>query len=97
MKLKNKTLSELKAEEEKAIKNLKEERQNLQIIRNMKKSLTKNALTKRLCDHGRMLEKYFPPDDFTDDQVEMILIGLLQSPSNQKAIDILEGGGHISW
>ena len=97
MDLKNRTIPELKAEEDKTIKKLKIENQNLQIIRNMKKSLTKNALTKRLCDHGRLLEKYFPPEDFTDDQVEMILIGLMQNPRNQKAIEILKGGGHISW
>ena len=97
MSLKSKTLQQLEAEEEKAVENLKLGHQNLRIIQNMKSSLTKNALTRRLCNHGRLLEKYFPPDDFTDDQVEMILIGLLQNPSNQKAIEILKGGGHISW
>ena len=97
MDLKNKAILDLQAEEEKTIKALKIENQNLHIIQNMKKSLTKNALTKRLCDHGRLLEKYFPPDDFTDDQVEMILIGLLKKPGNQKAIEILKSGGHISW
>ena len=97
VRLDNKSLLELQAEEDKAIENLKIERQNLQIIRNMKKSLTNNALTKRLCDHGRLLEKYFPPDDFTDDQVERILLGLLQNPGNKKAIEILKNGGHINW
>ena len=97
MDLKSKSLSELKKEEEKTVRTLKNEYQNLHIIRSMKKNLTKNALTKRLCDHGRLLEKYFPPDDFTDDQVERILIGLLQNPRNLKAIEILKDGGHISW
>lgn len=97
MIIKNKSLTELQTEEYKAIESLKIANQNLRIIRNMKKGLTKNALTKRLCDHGRMLEKYFPPDDFTDDQVERVLIGLLQNPRNQKAIEILKDGGHISW
>lgn len=97
MDLKNRTLLDLQSEEKSIIETLKKEKQNLLIIRNMKSSLTKKVRTKQLCDHGRLLEKYFPPDDFTDDQVEMILIGLLQSPSNQKAIKILKGGGHISW
>lgn len=97
MCLKNKTISELQAEEKSTIETLKVEKQNLQIIRNMKSNLTKKARTKQLCDHGRLLEKYFSPEDFSDNQIEMVLIGLLQNPKNQKAIEILKGGGHISW
>lgn len=96
-KIKGKTISELGDEEEKTKQELKIAKQNLHIIRNKKMQFTGRQQTKRLCDHGRLLEKYFPPDDFKDEQVEMILIGLLQNPRNQKAIEILKGGGHISW
>ena len=97
MNLKSMHINELHAEENKINETLKKEQQHLQIIQNSKRSLTKNAMTRRLCDHGRLLEKYFPPTDFSDDQVEMILIGLLQNPMNQKAIEILKCGGHVSW
>ena len=52
--MKKRTLSELQAREEKVIENLKIERQNLQIVQNRKNTLTKNAVTRRLCNHGRL-------------------------------------------
>ncbi len=57
--MKKRTLSELQAREEKVIENLKIERQNLQIVQNRKNTLTKNAVTRRLCNHGRLLEYFF--------------------------------------
>lgn len=91
------TFPELIEEESTVIKDLKIKNQELRILENKRKKLTVREMTRRLCDHGRLLERYFPPDNFTDEQIDMILFGLLRNPSNQKAIEILKAGGHVSW
>lgn len=91
------TFPELVEEEGTVIKDLKIKKQELRVLENKRKKLTVREMTRRLCDHGRLLERYFPPDKFTDEQIDMILFGFLQNPRNQKAIEILKAGGHISW
>ena len=93
----NMTLSELIEEQKKLTEDLRILKQEKRGTEYRIAKLNKNAMTHRLCDHGRLLERYFPPDDFTDEQIDMILFGLLRSPNNQKAIEILKAGGHVSW
>ena len=96
-KPKNMTLKELFEEQKKLTEDLRILKQEERVTEYRIPKLTKNAMTHRLCDHGRLLERYFPPDDFTDEQIDMILFGLLRNPNNQKIIEILKAGGHISW
>ena len=96
-RLSSMTIPELIEKEGTIIEDLKIKNQELRILENKRKKLTVREMTRRLCDHGRLLERYFPPDDFTDEQIDMILFGLLRNPSNQKAIEILKAGGHIRW
>ena len=93
----NMTLPELIEEKKSLTEELRILEQKKRIIEYRIPKLTKNAMTRRLCDHGRLLERYFPPDYFTDEQIGMILFGLLRNPSNQKVIEILKAGGHVSW
>ena len=93
----NMTLSELIEEQKKLTEDLRILKQEKRVTEHRIAKLTKNEMTHRLCDHGRLLERYFPPDDFTDEQIDMILFGLLRNPKNEKAVDILKAGGHVSW
>ncbi len=93
----NMTLSELIEEQKKLTEDLRILKQEKRVTEYRIAKLTKNEMTHRLCDHGRLLERYFPPDDFTDEQIDMILFGLLRNPKNEKAVDILKAGGHVSW
>lgn len=70
---KKKTLEELRAAEEKVERNLKIANQNLHILERDKKELTRKKRVNRLCNHGGLLEKYLPPDKFTDEQMQEIL------------------------
>ena len=72
------SLEELLAEEEKAERELKIANQNIRILKNEKKKLTRKDRTHRLCNHGGLLEKYLPPDRFTDEQMEEILTTLFR-------------------
>lgn len=93
----NMTIPELIEAEKTTTEDLRILKQNIQVIEHRIAKLTKTAMTRRLCDHGRLLERYFPPTDFTDEQIDMILFSLLRSPNNQKAIEIIKAGGHVSW
>lgn len=70
---KKKTLEELITEQEKAERELKIANQNLRILKSDEKKLTRKDRTHRLCNHGGLLEKFLPPDKFTDGQMEEIL------------------------
>ncbi len=72
------TLHELQAEQEKAERELKIAKQNLRILKSDEKKLTRKERTHRLCNHGGLLEKYLPPDKFTDEQMEEILTTLFR-------------------
>ena len=76
--VKKKTLQELQAEQEKAERELKITKQNLRILQSEEKKLTRKERTHRLCNHGGLLEKYLPPDKFTDEQMEEILTTLFR-------------------
>ncbi len=67
------SLEELLAEQEKAERELKIANQNLRILQSEKKRMTRKDRTHRLCNHGGLLEKFLPPDKFTDVQMEEIL------------------------
>lgn len=69
----NEHLRELIEEEQEAGRQLKMASQDLRIIQNKRKQLTARELTRRLCEHGRILEKYFPPEMYSDEMVEFIL------------------------
>lgn len=86
-----KSFRELQVEEEKTVEKLKLERQNLQIIQNMKGSLKKSAVTRRLCNHGRLLERFLPPDKYTDGQMLLILEELFEDPKIQEMLKEFEG------
>ena len=73
-----KTLQELQDEQEKAERELKIANQNLRILKSDGKKLTRKDRTHRLCNHGGLLEKYLPPDRFTDEQMEEILTTLFR-------------------
>ena len=68
-----KTLEELQAEREKAEQDLRMRQENLKKLKAKEVELTRNARTHRLCTHGAMLEQYLSPDEFTTEQIEMIL------------------------
>lgn len=70
---KEKTLEELTAMQEKTERELKIANQNLHILQSEKKHMTRKERTHRLCNHGGLLEKFLPPDKFTDAQMEEIL------------------------
>lgn len=73
MAKKQKSLEELKAEEEKYKKELKIQKQNIRILEAQQKELTRRERTHRLCTHGAMLEQYLKPEIFSNDQIEVIL------------------------
>ena len=84
--MKKRTLTELQAKEDEVIENLKIERQNLKIIRKRKNNLTKSAITRRLCNHGRLLEHFLPPDKYTDGQMYLILEELFEELKTQEML-----------
>ena len=54
---------------------LKKEKQRLKILQNQRKVLERKARTHRLCQHGALLERYFPPDEFTDEMIRFLMDG----------------------
>lgn len=87
----NKTISELIDEEEKIVRELKNAEQNLHIIRNKKKQLTGKQQTRRLCNHGRLIEYFLPPDKYTDGQMLLILEELFEDPRTKEMLKEFEG------
>lgn len=68
-------LKKLNEQEESAEKELKQEKQRLKILQNQRKVLERKARTHRLCQHGALLERYFPPDEFTDEMIRFLMDG----------------------
>ena len=68
-------LKKLNEQEESAKKQLKKEKQRLMILQNQRKDLERKARTHRLCQHGALLERYFPPDEFTDEMIRFLMDG----------------------
>ena len=82
-----KTLEELQAEREKAEQDLKMRQENLKKLKAKEAELTRSQRTHRLCTHGAMLEQYISPDEFTTEQIEMILKAIFR---RSETIDILQ-------
>lgn len=89
--IKEKSIPELIAEEEKTRQELKLAEQNLQIIQNKIKKLTGRELTRRLCNHGRLLEHFLPPDEYTDGQMLLILEELFEDPRTREMMKEFQG------
>ena len=68
-------MKKLNEQEESAEKELKQEIQRLKILQNQRKVLERKARTHRLCQHGVLLERYFPPDEFTDEMIRFLMDG----------------------
>ena len=82
-----KQLSDLEIEAEKARYDLKIAKQNIHILENQTKELTRRKRTHRLCTHGAMLEQYLPPDQFTDEQMKVILKELFRKPETKGLLE----------
>ena len=74
------TLPELIAEEENEKECLKVLEQKDKILRHQIKKYTAKDQTRMLCNHGRLLEHFLPPDQFTDGQMFLILEELFADP-----------------
>lgn len=83
---KEKSLQELEVERQKARRELKIAEQNVKILESEKKRLTRNQRTHRLCNHGGLLECFLPPEEYSDDQIEMILKEVFRNPETQKLL-----------
>ena len=84
---KKKTIQELRKEEAKAKHELKIAKQDLKILESEEKRLRKNERTHRLCNHGGLLEIYLPPEEFTDEQMQLIMKTIFRWPQTR---DLLE-------
>ena len=76
---KKQTLEELLAEQEKTERELKIAKQNLRVLEAEEKRLTRNQRTHRLCTHGGLLEKFLPPDEFTEEEIMEIMTAVFRS------------------
>ena len=68
-----KTLRDLLEEKDRADRELKIAKQNLKILESEEKRLRRNERTHRLCNHGGLLEIYLPPEEFTDEHIQLIM------------------------
>lgn len=87
----NNKLAELIKKEEFTKSQLVRAEKDLKIIQNKKKKLTSRAETRRLCNHGRLLECFLPPDKYTDGQMYLILDELFAYPSTKEMMKEFEG------
>ena len=69
----------IEAEEETADR-VKVLKQKKKILQHQSKKLTVKDQTRILCNHGRLLERFLPPDQFTDGQMFLILDELFADP-----------------
>ena len=74
------TLPELIEEEKDETEQLKVLKQKDKILRHQIKKYTAKDQTRILCNHGRLLERFLPPDQFTDGQMFLILEELFADP-----------------
>ena len=75
-----KTVEELQAEQERIEKELKIKTQKLKALKQQTQEQLRRERTHRLCTHGAMLEQYLPPEEYTDEQIDMFLRTLFQIP-----------------
>ena len=83
-----KSIHELREEEAKAKRELKNAEQNLKILESEEKRLRKNERTHRLCNHGGLLEFYLPPEEFTDEQIQSIMKTIFYWPQTKDLLEI---------
>ena len=74
------TLLELIKEEKDEADQLKVLEQKDKILRHQIRKYTAKDQTRMLCNHGRLLEHFLPPDQFTDGQMLLILDELFAGP-----------------
>lgn len=79
-KISEMTLPELIEEEKDETEQLKVLKQKDKILRHQIKKYTAKDQTRILCNHGRLLERFLPPDQFTDGQMFLILEELFADP-----------------
>lgn len=79
-KISEMTLLELIEEEKDEAEQLKVLEQKDKILQHQIKKLTAKDQTRILCNHGRLLERFLPPDQFTDGQMFLILDELFADP-----------------
>lgn len=84
---KKKTVEELREEMNRAEQDLKNRQQRLSALKQKEKELTQKARTHRLCTHGAMLEQYLKPDEYTDEQIAIILKSVFR---RSDTIELLE-------
>ena len=71
-------LKKLKDQKDAAEREFKIAGQRVQILKNEKKRLTRSQRTHRLCSHGGLLECFLSPEDYSDEQMEVILKTIFQ-------------------
>lgn len=81
------TLPELIAEEKDKKEYLKVLEQKDKILRHQIKKYTAKEQTRILCNHGRLLERFLPPEEFTDGQMFLILEELFADPKVQQMME----------
>jgi len=74
------TLPELIEEERNEAEYLKVLKQKDKILQHQIKKYTAKDQARILCNHGRLLERFLPPDQFTDGQMFLILEELFSDP-----------------
>ena len=89
---KEKSLQELEAERQKAKRELKIAEQNVKILESEERRLTRNQRTHRLCSHGGLLECFLPSDEYSDEQMEMILKAIFRWPETEKLLEQIKNG-----
>ena len=80
-------LCELIVLEEETADHLKALKQKDKILQHQIKQLTAKDQTRILCNHGRLLERFLPPDQFTDGQMFLILDELFADPKVPEMLD----------
>lgn len=84
---KEKSLQELEIEQQKAKQELKIAEQNVKILESEERRLTRNQRTHRLCNHGGLLECFLPPEEYSDEQMEIILKAIFHWPETEKLLE----------
>ena len=79
-KISEMTLPELIEEEKNEAEQLKVLKQKDKILQYQIKKFTAKDQTRMLCNHGRLLEHFLPPDQFTDGQMFLMLEELFADP-----------------
>jgi len=93
---KEKSLQELEVERQKAKRELKIAEQNVKILESEERRLTRNQRTHRLCNHGGLLECFLPPEEYSDEQMGIILKAIFHWPETEKLLKQVKNGAEQS-